>query len=461
MTMIQILMLVVLVVMFIAATKWPINIGVMGLVAAFAFGTFVFGMDDKEILEEFPASIVLTIVGVTFFFSIAQRNGTIKILVDLAIRAVRGRINLVPWIFFVISSLLTALGTFSPAAVALLAPAAMGFCATTGYSGVVMAAMVINGAHAGGFSPISVSGNIVRDIAESNGFHIDGGALFVAAYVVNLIVTILTVLVMKMLGRLRTIPEPEDFDLDSDSSANGSPSTGTGTTGTEPTGSRYASSGGQQTAVAVAAPAPAPTTTSHMTGQVWLTISLIVVMVIGAVGFELPIGFLALACGLVLAFTSLKQADTLVSGISWSTVLLVTGMIIYVSLLTHAGVIDSLSTMAVAIGAPLLVAVVLCYVIGISSAFASSTALLTALIPLSIPLLEQSDLSATAVMSALAVSATIVDVSPFSTDGALIIANTQGKEAKTIWRDLMIYAGFVVLSAPLLSWALLVPTGIM
>src|SRR5699024_8752593 len=97
MSLVQILMLVVLVVMFIAATKWPINIGIMGLVGAFVFGTFVFGMDDKEILKEFPASIVLTIVGVTFFFSIAQRNGTIRFLVDLAIRAVRGRINIVPW----------------------------------------------------------------------------------------------------------------------------------------------------------------------------------------------------------------------------------------------------------------------------------------------------------------------------------------------------------------------------
>ncbi|WP_231446260.1 SLC13 family permease [Brevibacterium zhoupengii] len=453
MTMIQILMLVVLVVMFIAATKWPINIGIMGLVAAFAFGTFVFGMDDKEILEEFPASIVLTIVGVTFFFSIAQKNGTIKILVDLAIRAVHGRINVVPWIFFVISSLLTALGTFSPAAVALLAPAAMGFCATTGYSGVVMAAMVINGAHAGGFSPISVSGNIVRDIAESNGFDIDAGALFVAAYVVNLIVTILTVVVMKALKRLRTWPEPDDFNTGS-----GSPAPDSSPMRPDSTGGSAAGSG-QGAGVAVAT--HAPTVTSRMTGHVWLTIALIGVMVIGAVGFELPIGFLALACGLVLAFTSLKHTEGLVSGISWSTVLLVSGMIVYVSLLTHAGVIDSLSKMAVAIGAPLLVAVVLCYVIGISSAFASSTALLTALIPLSIPLLEQSDLSATAVMAALAVSATIVDVSPFSTDGALIIANTQGKEAKTIWRDLMIYAGFVVLSAPLLSWALLVPTGIM
>lgn len=453
MSLVQILMLVVLVVMFIAATKWPINIGIMGLVGAFVFGTFVFGMDDKEILEEFPASIVLTIVGVTFFFSIAQKNGTIRVLVDLAIRAVRGRINIVPWIFFVVSSLLTAMGTFSPAAVALLAPAAMGFCASTGYSGVVMGAMVINGAHAGGFSPISVSGNIVRDIAEANGFEINGGALFLAAYVVNLLVTILTVVVMKALGRLRTVPDPDSLE-----SWGAHGDSGAGSKGPDSEGRTPGQGSGSGTAVAVET--EVRTTTSPMTRQVWLTIGLIVVMVVGAVGFELPIGFLGLACGLVLAFTSLKSSENLVSGISWSTVLLVSGMIVYVSLLTHAGVIDSLSKMAVAIGAPLIVAIVLCYVIGVSSAFASSTALLTALIPMSIPLLEQSALSATAVMSALAVSATIVDVSPFSTDGALIIANTQGSEAKTIWRDLMIYAGFVVLIAPLLAWALLVPTGI-
>ncbi|MEY8570115.1 SLC13 family permease [Brevibacterium linens] len=453
MSLVQILMLLVLVVMFIAATKWPINIGIMGLVGAFVFGTFVFGMDDKEILEEFPASIVLTIVGVTFFFSIAQRNGTIRVLVDLAIRVVRGRINIVPWIFFVVSSLLTAMGTFSPAAVALLAPAAMGFCASTGYSGVVMGAMVINGAHAGGFSPISVSGNIVRDIAEANGFEINGGALFLAAYVVNLLVTILTVVVMKALGRLRTVPDPDKLE-----SWGGNRGSGSGSKGPDSEGGMTAPNSGSGTAVAVET--EVPTMTSAVTPQVWLTIGLIVVMVIGAVGFELPIGFLGLACGLVLAFTSLKNSENLVSGISWSTVLLVSGMIVYVSLLTHAGVIDSLSKMAVAIGAPLIVAIVLCYVIGVSSAFASSTALLTALIPMSIPLLEQSSLSATAVMSALAVSATIVDVSPFSTDGALIIANTQGSEVKTIWRDLMIYAGFVVLIAPLIAWALLVPTGI-
>ncbi|MCM1013973.1 MULTISPECIES: SLC13 family permease [unclassified Brevibacterium] len=455
MTLVQILILVVLVVMFIAATKWPINIGIMGFVGAFVFGTFVFGMDDKEILEEFPASIVLTIVGVTFFFSMAQRNGTIKILVDLAVRAVRGRLGIVPWIFFGIASILTSLGTFSPAAVALLAPAAMGFSAASGYSGVVMGAMIINGAHAGAFSPISVSGIIVRDIAKENGFEIHTGALFLASYVINVIVTILTVIVMKALGRLRTTPEPEAVtDGTDDNLGAGSSGPGTGRDGSAGPGQTDGGGG-------LALKAPEQVRTSTLTPQVWLTLGLIGVMVIGAVGFELPIGFLGLTCGLVLAFTSMRHADTFVSGISWSTVLLVSGMIVYISLLTKAGVIDSLSTMAVALGVPLLVAVVLCYVIGISSAFASSTALLTAFIPLSIPLLEQSDLSATAVMAALAISATIVDVSPFSTNGALIIANAKGTAARTIWRDLIIYGAIVVALAPLLTWLLLVVTGIM
>ena len=86
MTATQIIPLVILVVMFVVATKWPLNIGVMGLVASFGVGYFMLGMSDKEILADFPASIVLTIIGVTYFFSMAQRNGSIDIIVQTCVR---------------------------------------------------------------------------------------------------------------------------------------------------------------------------------------------------------------------------------------------------------------------------------------------------------------------------------------------------------------------------------------
>lgn len=188
---------------------------------------------------------------------------------------------------------------------------------------------------------------------------------------------------------------------------------------------------------------------------------LIVVMLVCTLGFHMPIGFVALSAGLLLALINIKEHHTFIGGISWSTVLLVAGMITYVSLLQHVGVIDTLAEQALALGAPLLIALVLCYVIGVGSAFASSTALLTAFIPMAGPLLATSTLSASGTVAALAIAATVVDVSPFSTDGALVVANAREDDRQRVYRQLMIYAGGVVLAAPLLAWALLVPTGIM
>ena len=417
MTATQIIPLVILVVMFVVATKWPLNIGVMGLVASFGVGYFMLGMTDKEILADFPANIVVTIIGVTYFFSMAQRNGTIDIIVQNCVRLVRGKTMLLPWVFFLLAASLTALGTFSPAAVALLAPAAIGLAYESRIHPVLMGAFIINGAHAGGFSPLSVAGVLVHDIAVKNGFPISQGALFGASFALNLILSVLTVVVFALLGKLRDGAAGQHADLE--------------------------------------------TRTTRPRGQQILTLGLIVAMLVCALGFHMPIGFVALSAGLLLALVNIKEHQTFIGGVSWSTVLLVAGMITYVSLLQHVGVIDTLAEQALALGAPLLIALVLCYVIGVGSAFASSTALLTAFIPLAGPLLATSSLSASGTVAALAIAATVVDVSPFSTDGALVVANAREDDRQRVYKQLMMYAGGVVLVAPALAWALLVPTGIM
>jgi di/tricarboxylate transporter len=323
-----------------------------------------------------------------------------------------------PWVFFLLAAALTALGTFSPAAVALLAPAAIGFAYESRIHPVVMGAFIINGAHAGGFSPLSVAGVLVHNIAEENGFPISQGALFAASFAINLILSVLTIVAFALLGRLREGSAGQHADLDTSAPIR-----------------------------------------PH--GQQILTLVLIAAMLVCTLGFHMPIGFVALSAGLVLALINIKEHQTFIGGISWSTVLLVAGMITYVSLLQHVGVIDTLAEMALALGAPLLIALVLCFVIGIGSAFASSTALLTAFIPMAGPLLATSSLSASGTVAALAVAATVVDVSPFSTDGALVVANAREDDRQRVYRQLMIYAGAVVLAGPVLAWALLVPTGIM
>ena len=84
-------------------------------------------------------------------------------------RAVRGRIAAIPWIMFFIAALLTAVGAVSPAAVAIIAPIALGFAAKYGINPLMMGLMVIHGAQGGGFSPISIYGGITNKIVAKAG----------------------------------------------------------------------------------------------------------------------------------------------------------------------------------------------------------------------------------------------------------------------------------------------------
>ena len=56
----------------------------------------------------------------------------------------------------------------------------------------------------------------------------------------------------------------------------------------------------------------------------------------------------------------------------------------------------------------------------------------------------------------MAVASTIVDVSPFSTNGALVLANAQGVDRQKFFRQLMAYGMTVTVVAPVVVWLLFV-----
>lgn len=62
-------------------------------------------------------------------------------------------------------------------------------------------------------------------------------------------------------------------------------------------------------------------------------------------------------------------------------------------------------------------------------------------------------------MVALSVASTIVDVSPFSTNGALVLANAQGTDRDRFYKQILAYSGVVVAVGPLLAWLVFVVPG--
>ncbi|HYH91412.1 MAG TPA: hypothetical protein VEX67_19425, partial [Solirubrobacteraceae bacterium] len=93
------------------------------------------------------------------------------------------------------------------------------------------------------------------------------------------------------------------------------------------------------------------------------------------------------------------------------------------------------------------------------SAFASTTGILGALIPLAVPFLETGAVGAVGLIIALSISSSVVHSSPFSTSGALTVANTPAEHRERVFKRLMQWGMSMVVIAPPIVWLVFVVPG--
>ncbi|MER7051332.1 MULTISPECIES: SLC13 family permease [unclassified Streptomyces] len=459
----ELISILVLVVVFVIATTRSVNMGALAFAAAFGVGTLVADLDADGIFAGFPGDLFVVLVGVTYLFAIARANGTTDWLVHAAVRLVRGRVALIPWVMFALTGALTAIGAVSPAAVAIVAPIALSFATRYAISPLLMGTMVVHGAQAGGFSPISIYGSIVNGIVEREGLPGSEVTLFLASLIANLVIA--GVLFVLFGGRklwARGAVTPED---------DGAVGTGTGTKSTG-AGADTGSGGGPGSGTGAGGAAPAAVAVRpgqdtdgtgaglRLTPARIATLVALVALVVAVLGFDLDAGLTAVSLAVVLSTAWPDDSRRAVGEIAWSTVLLICGVLTYVGVLEEIGTITWAGEGVGGIGVPLLAAVLLCYIGAIVSAFASSVGIMGALIPLAVPFLAQGEIGAVGMVAALAVSATVVDVSPFSTNGALVLAAAPEAERERFFRQLMVYGGIVVAAVPALAWLVLVVPGL-
>ena len=186
-----------------------------------------------------------------------------------------------------------------------------------------------------------------------------------------------------------------------------------------------------------------------------LTLAALAALAIATLVFKLEIGFVAIGLGLLLSFMAMKTQRAVLQRLPWSEIVLILGVSTYVAVLQQLGVVDYASDQVAQVGSLAAAALLVLYIAAVVSAFASSTAVLGSLIPLAVPLLQnQPPLVVATFISALAVAATIVDVSPFSTNGALVLASAGEQDRQRLFRQLMTYGAVVTVVAPLLLWAI-------
>ncbi|GAB2788699.1 SLC13 family permease [Amycolatopsis magusensis] len=433
---VQLVMIATLVAVFLIATVLPVHMGALAFVAAFAVGTLVLGESSDDIVGGFPGDLFVILVGVTYLFAIATNNGTITWLVHQAVRVVRGRIALVPWMMFLVTGALTAVGAVVPAAVAIIAPIGMGFALRYRINPALMGLFIINGASAGGFSPMSIFGGIVNGVVTRNNLPGNPVLLFVSSFAFNVALSVVVFFLFggrKLLARGRE-PVAELAAVGGRTEGDGpAPATG----GTDSTDAE-------------------PDDSAKLTLDRALTLAGLLGLTIGVLFFDLDVGFTAISVAVLLSLVSPKSAKGAVSQVAWPTVLLICGIVTFVSMMERAGTITFLGDQVAGIGVPLLAAAIICLIGAAVSAFASTTGILGALIPLAVPFLLAGEVGAVGLIIALSISSSVVDSSPFSTSGALVVANATEETREEVFGKLMRWGFSMVLLAPAVSWLVFV-----
>ena len=415
----EILTIIVLLLMFVIGAAVSVNIGLLGLVAAFVVGTMLGGLGINDVYGSYPVNMLILLAGVSFLFAIAQRNGTLDLILSWGLRLVGGKVAFLPWILFVISAALTTVGESTVALAPILFPFGLQLAYKYKINPLLVSVLMLTGVYAGSFSPISPYGLIVRGILDRYGFELSSVPLFVNCLVYY---TVISFICFVIFGGLRLMKSHAVVEA-------GSPADG------------HAEHEGK------------------LTFHKSMTILGIVSLVVLGLGFDLDIGFGALMIGLILTLLAPTQTADALKKVPWTVIIMVTGIVTYIGVMQKLGAMELMNEFIAGVGNSYLASLIATYIGGFVSAFASTTGLISAIIPLTVPILQDPAISTVGVISALVIGASVVDISPFSTIGALIVANVRGVNERVFFRNLIYIAAAFFAIGPGLAWLLFVVGG--
>jgi di/tricarboxylate transporter len=402
-----------LLVAIVLSCTTQLNVGLLAIAFAWIVGVYVAGWTADTVAAGFPTSLFITLAGVTLLFAVSDANGTIERVARRAMRLARGDARLVPVLFFLIAMTVSTAGPGAVASVALVAPIAMALGTQAGVPALLTALMVANGANAGNLSPFSAVGVIAN--TKMAGIGLGGhqwqvwGANFAAH-------TVVAAAAWAMFGGLRAAGSPATAGV-----AHGA------TGDAEALGPRH-----------------------------WLTAAVVAAWILGVVVWRVHLGLSAFAAAVLLILARAGDEVASVKRMPWSAILMISGVSMLVGVLEKTGGLDLVTSLFARLATPVTINGVVAFVVGVVSTYSSTSGVV---LPTFLPMVPGliSNVGGgdpLAVALSLNVGASVVDVSPLSTIGALCVAAvSDAGQSRDLFRKMLLWGFSMTVVGALLCLA--------
>ncbi len=380
-----------------------INVGLLAIPLAWAVGVYA-GRPVDTILAGFPSALFVTLAGVTVLFALAEINGTVGVLARRLLGLARGRHALVPPLIFLIACAVSTVGPGAIVSVALVAPVGMALSMRAGITPFLTALMIANGANAGNLSPLSAVGIIANTRMAAAGLGGHEWKVWAANFLAHCLVGAVAYALLIRFAR-------------------------------------------------PAAPVSSDEDAAGLTRSQWLTLAAIVGWIAGVVGFGLPIGLSAFAAAAVIVVAGAADETGAFKRMPWSAIVMVCGVTMLVAMVEKAGGMDVFTSLLARLARPSTINGVIAFVTGLISTYSSTSAVVLPTFLPTVPGLVQQigGGNPLAVALSINVGASLVDVSPLSTLGALCVAAVADPHiARDLFRKLLIWGFSMALVGALL-----------
>jgi di/tricarboxylate transporter len=405
------------------------NVGILGVAAAVVVGEFMAGMKIKAIWAGWPIGLFMILVGTTFMFSALAVNGTLDKITANCIRAAKGNVILIPFIFFLITAFVTAIGPGHVSTVALMAPIAMAVAEKIDMSPFCMSLLIIGAAGGMAFSPFAPSGlisaGIIANFAPQVGFTPDmlpgiNMQVAIKCFVAQTICNIGGFLIFGGAAWMARASKSGSFDIDK------------------------------------IAPKPEP-----LTPKQWYGVFTILCLVVGVLVFKQNVGAVSFMIGATYILFNIADDKASVKGMPWGTLIMVCGMSVLINVMDKSGGLGVLVDGLAAVSNANTVGILTTILAGVISAYASSMGVV---MPMFLPLVpgllnavgDNTVHGAIALISSIDVGSHLVDSSPLSTQGALCIAQAKVNDVDRakMFRNLLIWGLAMAPVGALVCWFL-------
>ena len=419
---VSILALVILV--GISCVNEDLNVGFLGIAFGIIVGGVFAGTPASKVMNAFPLSLFMILVGVTFLFGMAQTNGTMEKLTAYSIRACKGNTALVPIIIYILATFITTIGPGNIAGCALMAPVAMAIASKVKMPAFLMTLLVVGACNGAAFSPFAptgiISNGIIAKCAPELGIPAD--YLNTLAWKIHFNSTIAQGFVniggFFVMGGLKWLREQKGAALDIDELA----------------------------------PKPEPFNAAQKTTLLLVAILIILVVVPGLPGVKgtLPkyitnmlsnVGSISFVLSIILMLTGYGDSKAAVKVMPWSVIMMVCGVSVLIDVMDKAGGLNFLVEVMASVAGPTTICFWTAFVPAVISAYSSSSGVVMPMfLPMTPGLVELTGGDPVSIISAIDVGSHLVDTSPLSTLGALCIASAGEEEDKgVLFRKLLIW----------------------